>query len=125
MARFTGASQHIPVLLLKTRSTPADSYEEYFSSKPFTCTFVPVLEHRSNVQNLDYVRSLLAEGKLGRHSDALYGGLIFTSQRAVESFAKVVEEVEANSQYVKDTKQSSSTVRSHHGWCCPYAIATS
>ncbi len=114
MAQLTSESDHIPVLLLKTRSTPADSYEEYFSSKPFTSTFVPVLEHRSNAQNLDYIRSLLAEGRFGRHSDAVYGGMIFTSQRAVESFTKVVGDVETNSQDARDTQQSSSTVRSHH-----------
>lgn len=96
----TSAPHHIPVLLLKTKSTPADSYEEYFSNEPFTCTFVPVLEHQSNPQSLDHIRSLLLERKLGRDRNAAYGGMIFTSQRAVEGFAKVVGEIEkaANSQ---------------------------
>jgi hypothetical protein len=86
----------IPVLLLKTKSTPVDSYEEYFSNEPFTPTFVPVLEHRPNLQNLDLVRSLLLGGKFGRDDNVKYGGMIFTSQRAVEGFAKVVDEVEAD-----------------------------
>ena len=86
----------VPVLLLKTRSTPADGYEEYFSKEPFTPIFVPVLEHRPNVHNLDLIRSLLRDGKLGRGRNAKYGGMIFTSQRAVEAFARVVDEVEAD-----------------------------
>jgi hypothetical protein len=91
----------IPILLLKTKSTPNDSYEEYFSSTSslplFAPIFVPVLEHRSDVQNLEVVKRSLRDGgdgalkgrKMGR-----YGGMIFTSQRAVEGFAGVVEELE-------------------------------
>jgi hypothetical protein len=87
----------IPVLLLKTRSTPVDTYDEYFSNEPFTPTFVPVLEHRPNIENLEFVRSLLLDGKLGREHNAKYGGIIFTSQRAVEGFAKAVDQAEADS----------------------------
>jgi hypothetical protein len=90
------SSHRIPALLLKTKSTPDDSYEEYFSNEPFTPIFVPVLEHRPDRQNLDFVRSLLLDGKLGRDDGAKYGGVIFTSQRAVEGFAKVMDEMEAN-----------------------------
>ena len=88
------ATRQSPVLLLKTRSTPVDCYEEHFSHEPFTPIFVPVLEHNPNEQNLDSIRSLLLDGKLGRNHDAKYGGMIFTSQRAVEGFATVVEQVE-------------------------------
>lgn len=102
------------VLLLKTKSTPADSYEEYFSNPPYTCTFVPVLEHRSNVENLATVRSLLAEGKLGRTPEARYGGMIFTSQRAVEGFAKVVAELDVDSPNKTNTETSPSTFCSHN-----------
>jgi uroporphyrinogen-III synthase len=87
----------IPVLLLKTRSTPVDTYDEYFSNEPFTPTFVPVLEHRPNIENVEFVRSLLLDGKLGREHNAKYGGIIFTSQRAVEGFAKAVDQAEADS----------------------------
>lgn len=93
---MSNSSHRIPVLLLKTKSTPDDSYEGYFSNEPFTSAFVPVLEHRPNGRNLDFIQSLLLDGKLGRHDDAKYGGVIFTSQRAVEGFAKVVDEIEAN-----------------------------
>jgi uroporphyrinogen-III synthase len=87
----------IPVLLLKTKSTPVDTYDEYFSNEPFAPTFVPVLEHRPNIQNLEFVRSLLLDGKLGRENNAEYGGIIFTSQRAVEGFAKAVDQAKADS----------------------------
>src|SRR5437016_3808253 len=90
------SSHQMPVILLKTKSTPDDSYEEYFSNEAFTPTFVPVLEHRPNGQNLDLVRSLLLDRKLSRDHDAKYGGMVFTSQRAVEGFAKVVDEIEAS-----------------------------
>ena len=98
----------IPVLLLKTRSHPHDAYEEYFggrsaptniansgqqltSSIPvFLPEFVPVLEHRRNVENLETLERLLGSGELGNR----YGGMIFTSQRAVEAWAEVVKRVE-------------------------------
>ncbi|ERF71249.1 hypothetical protein EPUS_05301 [Endocarpon pusillum Z07020] len=85
-------SLKIPILLLKTKSIPNDSYEEYFSSPSslFAPVFVPVLEHKPNASNLEQVKKLLQEGELkGR-----YGGMIFTSQRAVEGFAQVVQELE-------------------------------
>jgi uroporphyrinogen-III synthase len=89
--------ERIPVLLLKTKSTPVDTYEEYFSNEPFAPTFIPVLEHRPHIRNLEFVRSLLLDGKLGREHNAKYGGIIFTSQRAVEGFAKAVHQAEADS----------------------------
>lgn len=86
------ASPKIPILLLKTKSTPNDSYDEYFSTptSPFTPIFVPVLQHKPNLSNLEAVKALLRDGGLRRK----YGGMIFTSQRAVEGFAQVVQELE-------------------------------
>lgn len=92
----------IPILLLKTKSTPTDSYEQYFSaaSAPlFTPIFVPVLEHRPNVQNLETVKSWLRDGVARgagpkKRMMGKYGGMIFTSQRAVEAFATVVADLE-------------------------------
>ncbi|KLU84578.1 hypothetical protein MAPG_03618 [Magnaporthiopsis poae ATCC 64411] len=86
----------VPVFFLKTKSSPADAYEEQFS-KPlngvfFEPEFVPVLEHRFLDAGMDRVRSLLKGGKISRAPEAEYGGLIFTSQRAVEAFATLVEE---------------------------------
>ncbi|KIY02946.1 uncharacterized protein Z520_01411 [Fonsecaea multimorphosa CBS 102226] len=105
----------IPVLLLKTRSQPHDAYEEFFGpSSPFCRSgrgsasgattennadsaspvflpeFVPVLDHRANTQNLGALEELLKSGRLSEQ----YGGMIFTSQRAVEAWADVVKRVE-------------------------------
>ena len=82
----------LPLLLLKTRTTPIDTYETHFSrsSSPFTPTFIPVLEHQPNEQNLARIKQLLRERRLTEE----YGGVIFTSQRAVEGFARVVGEVD-------------------------------
>ncbi|MCJ1302003.1 hypothetical protein MMC08_004804 [Hypocenomyce scalaris] len=79
----------IPILLLKTRSNPTDGYHEYFSKPPFTPTFVPVLEHSYNSAALAHVKGLLCNGSFGSQNPK-YGGLIFTSQRAVEAFTSVV-----------------------------------
>lgn len=93
---------HIPILLLKTRTTPTDTYEAHFSrsSSPFTPTFIPVLEHQPNEQNLARIRTLLRERRLTEE----YGGVIFTSQRAVEGFARVVGEVDAEEERQGDIR---------------------
>ncbi|KLJ07797.1 uroporphyrinogen-III synthase [Blastomyces silverae] len=76
-----------PIFLLKTKSTPHDGYEEYFSASGYyDPTFVPVLEHRFREASLRRVRDLFVSGKIGEQ----YGGLIFTSQRAVEGFARII-----------------------------------
>ncbi|TLD18304.1 uroporphyrinogen-III synthase [Venturia nashicola] len=89
----------IPVLLLKTKSTPGDGYEDYFNSLnngKYEPTFVPVLEHRFRQDHMQTIRDLIANGEFGL-SQGLngvmpkYGGIIFTSQRAVEAFSQVVE----------------------------------
>lgn len=84
----------IPIFLLKTKSLPQDGYEEYFrgveeglvKTEP---VFVPVLEHRFDEGNLAVVRELLGDKQFGAQR---YGGLIFTSQRAVEAFGRLVDE---------------------------------
>lgn len=112
---FVWTMAPIPIVLLKTRSTPHDTYDEYFSSLPsssrkinperqaeitdssappqsglaFCPVFVPVLEHRSNTEQLGRIKQMLLDGSLG----STYGGMIFTSQRAVEAFASVLEEM--------------------------------
>ncbi|EXJ60114.1 hypothetical protein A1O7_04266 [Cladophialophora yegresii CBS 114405] len=102
MATPAPPSSTVPVLLLKTRSQPHDAYEEYFSgfrdgggrgelsTLVFRPEFVPVLEHRPNSENLAGLVKLLSEGRLSEQ----YGGMIFTSQRAVEAWADVVKRVE-------------------------------
>jgi uroporphyrinogen-III synthase len=86
-----------PVLLLKTRSTPNDGYEEQFSAVKdaesfFEPLFVPVLEHKFLEDGLTIVKDLLQKRQIGRETGTKYGGLIFTSQRAVEAFSKLVVE---------------------------------
>lgn len=96
--------QPIPVLLLKTKSSPADAYEELFStassngdssSLSFEPTFVPVLQHQFDETGVDKLRTLLRQKRIGTSPDCEFGGIIFTSQRAVEVFAHVVREDEA------------------------------
>ncbi len=90
-------SQKTPVFLLKTKSTPGDAYEELFSSSvedglDFEPAFVPVLEHRFLDPGMGTVRNLLQNDGIGTAQDSPYGGLIFTSQRAVEAFTALVQE---------------------------------
>lgn len=88
----TKISSPIPIFLLKTKSLPHDGYEEYFEKVEGTePQFVPVLEHRFDEGNLGVVRGLL-EGKRFGSGEGEYGGLIFTSQRAVEAFGRLVDE---------------------------------
>jgi uroporphyrinogen-III synthase len=91
----------IPILLLKTKSVPTDTYEELFHTLDngrYAPVFVPVLEHRFKRDALSAVRQhvisrgFVPEAQQGR---ATYGALIFTSQRAVEAFTEVVEEIRA------------------------------
>lgn len=95
------ATHTIPILLLKSCSQPDDTYEEHFSSPTpagfdassihsFSPAFVPVLEHTPNAPALSHLGNLLRTGALKRK----YGGIIFTSQRAVEAWADVVHAVE-------------------------------
>ena len=129
-----------PLLLLKTRSTPLDGYEEFFTgervikkqlglesrsrggesasssagidSDPYSGVqshyhpvFIPVLEHRFHKENLNKLKDIFLAGGFDLDSEAdgasasqgqvqKYGGLIFTSQRAVEAFGKVLEEAD-------------------------------
>ena len=91
--------QKIPLLLLKTQSTPTDGYEEYFSTFDngrYEPVFVPVLEHRFIEDSLAQVRARIISGGFTVKSNAglkKYGAIIFTSQRAVEAFVKVVDDI--------------------------------
>lgn len=93
---MASGSSKVPVLLLKTKSTPTDAYEELFSTTRdgfgFEPTFVPVLQHKFEDEGMQQVGKLLRERRIHIYAGAKYGGLIFTSQRAVEAFAKLVED---------------------------------
>jgi uroporphyrinogen-III synthase len=86
----------IPVILLKTKSESTDSYEEYFTQAGFLPSFAPVLEHNFRKQSLQEIANLYRTGDLGlapNQDGSLpkYGGIIFTSQRAVEAFSSVIQ----------------------------------
>ncbi|CRL21308.1 Tetrapyrrole biosynthesis, uroporphyrinogen III synthase [Penicillium camemberti] len=83
-----------PILLLKTKSSPNDGYEDFFSAQNHAPTFVPVLEHRFLKNNLTQVRDQFRTGAFNTNTPTprKYGGLIFTSQRAVEGFAQMIED---------------------------------
>lgn len=99
----------IPVYLLKTKSSPTDNYEDYFASldngkyKPL---FVPVLEHMFRDDTLRKLRlsaerfsfaggsEATARQKATHNPAKRYGGIIFTSQRAVDAFATVVAKLD-------------------------------
>ncbi|KAJ5777670.1 Tetrapyrrole biosynthesis uroporphyrinogen III synthase [Penicillium odoratum] len=87
-----------PILLLKTRSSPHDGYDDFLSAQGYNPSFIPVLEHRFNTKNLAQVRDLFASGAFEPNAtnkdetEKKYGGMIFTSQRAVEGFAKMIEQ---------------------------------
>ncbi|KAF1916367.1 tetrapyrrole biosynthesis, uroporphyrinogen III synthase [Ampelomyces quisqualis] len=90
---------NVPILLLKTKSAPTDTYEELFTTLDngrYTPVFVPVLEHRFKRDTLTEVQThIIKKGFVSTAKGGLatYGALIFTSQRAVEAFAKIVEDI--------------------------------
>ncbi|KAJ5941919.1 Tetrapyrrole biosynthesis uroporphyrinogen III synthase [Penicillium verrucosum] len=51
-----------PILLLKTKSSPHDGYDDFFSAQNYTPTFIPVLEHRFLKHNLTQVRDQFSTG---------------------------------------------------------------
>ncbi|PFH63041.1 hypothetical protein XA68_10082 [Ophiocordyceps unilateralis] len=87
----SSATTAVPVLLLKTPSSPLDPYEEHLSGSEYAPQFVPVLCHRRSADAAARVEALLRRRQIGIDGGCAFGGLIFTSQRAVEAFAAVVE----------------------------------
>ncbi|CAO2654408.1 Nn.00g111410.m01.CDS01 [Neocucurbitaria sp. VM-36] len=89
----------IPVLLLKTKSVPKDTYEELFLTSDdhaYAPVFVPVLEHQFKRDVLKEVQhNIISRGFVPKSQNGLagYGALIFTSQRAVEAFTEIVEKI--------------------------------
>ncbi|KAI5364152.1 putative tetrapyrrole biosynthesis, uroporphyrinogen III synthase, uroporphyrinogen-III synthase [Septoria linicola] len=94
-----------PIYLLKTPSLPSDSYEHYFnelSNPSYKPIFVPVLEHIFRDDALRNLKRSAERFAFAGGSEATarqvatnnpakrYGGLIFTSQRAVDAFGSVV-----------------------------------
>ncbi|KAK7180193.1 hypothetical protein DPSP01_012047 [Paraphaeosphaeria sporulosa] len=89
----------VPLLLLKTKSAPTDAYEEYFTSLDdgkYEPVFVPVLEHRFKQETVSQVRQHIENGDFASThpgSRPKFGAMVFTSQRAVEAFARIVEDM--------------------------------
>lgn len=90
----------IPIILLKNASNGhTDPYTTHFSSHSsspnvtYQPMYVPVLEHTLRIKPV--LSALEVFSEVQRHDDATasftYGGLIFTSQRAVEAFASALE----------------------------------
>jgi uroporphyrinogen-III synthase len=92
-------AEQTPVLLLKTKSNPTDAYEDLFRTPrdgfDFEPTFVPVLQHQFEGHGMQQVGQLLEEQKIGTSPLAKYGGLVFTSQRAVAAFDELVKNGQA------------------------------
>jgi uroporphyrinogen-III synthase len=97
-----------PILLIKTKSKPKDLYEERFSSSVSTKydpAFVACLSHQILSEATSYINKLITDGCFIPDSDQhpesqrnKYGGIIFTSQRAVEAFELVVKDLTSKSQ---------------------------
>lgn len=92
-----------PIIFLKTKSQPTDNYEKYFDSRngatQFEPSFIPVLMHRIKPNAVTQFTEWLEAGAFSRyqHKFTTYGGIIFTSQRAVEVFSAAVANVLENS----------------------------
>lgn len=99
----------VPVYLLKTKSYPTDAYEDYFSklkNGKYNPVFAPVLEHMFRDDALRTLRrsaerfafaggsEATARQKATNNPAKKYGGMIFTSQRAVDAFATVVAKLD-------------------------------
>jgi uroporphyrinogen-III synthase len=92
------ARSKIPILLLKTKSLPVDGYEEYFQiadDHQFQPSFVPVLQHQFREDALQHIQDLIAGNGFCTSFESApdkkkYGGIIFTSQRAVEALTTVI-----------------------------------
>ncbi|PKS07083.1 hypothetical protein jhhlp_005680 [Lomentospora prolificans] len=90
-------TSRVPVLFLKTKSAPSDAYEDLFSKQPlpqcvFEPQFVPVLRHSFKENGMAEARTALQNRQVNETTEAKYGGMIFTSQRAVEAFTALVED---------------------------------
>lgn len=99
----------IPVYLLKTKSSPSDAYEDHLSKLDngrYKLIFVPVLEHMLRDDALRTLRRSAERFAFAGGSEATprqketnnpakrYGGIVFTSQRAVDAFATVVAKLD-------------------------------
>ncbi|KAL9640949.1 MAG: hypothetical protein Q9204_000459 [Flavoplaca sp. TL-2023a] len=95
----------IPIIFLKNPSAGhTDPYTSHFVSHPipsqsslYKPMYVPVLEHYSDTAPILDMLSQSGQSKgpdqVNTSGDFPYGGLIFTSQRAVEAFASALDSI--------------------------------
>ncbi|CAD0107566.1 unnamed protein product [Aureobasidium uvarum] len=98
---MASTTSDIPVLLLKTKSIPADGYQEIFAGwNNYLPTFLPVLEHRFREESLTWLKNITSGRGFSPDTsvaaESSFGGIIFTSQRAVEAFTSIVESLESD-----------------------------
>lgn len=99
----------VPVYLLKTKSTPTDAYQTHISqlsNGKYQPLFVPVLDHifrddplralRRHAERFAFAGGSPADArrKATNNPAKRYGGMVFTSQRAVDAFATVVAKLD-------------------------------
>ncbi|KAL8676806.1 MAG: hypothetical protein Q9186_006713 [Xanthomendoza sp. 1 TL-2023] len=107
-----GTNVSIPIIFLKTPSVGhKDPYTTYFDCNPLSPSssyepfYVPVLEHTSNLTPIVTMLSCYHRSK-GYQQNACesfpYAGLIFTSQRAVETFASALDSLLPNNMFDHD-----------------------
>ncbi|CEJ93413.1 hypothetical protein VHEMI09003 [[Torrubiella] hemipterigena] len=93
-------NRHSYIALLKTKSTPTDGYENICRSSQLNNgvnivpQFVPVLLHKFNDKGMSVLGDLITNQMIGNEVKSKYGGMIFTSQRAVEAFAAALSEMQ-------------------------------
>lgn len=95
----SAASTNLTIFLLKTpstsysedQSTVNDPYSTLLSERSYLTHFIPVLSHRIDPDNAQQLASLLANPI----PLASYGGLVITSQRAVEALDHTLQEISA------------------------------
>ncbi|KAL7276509.1 uroporphyrinogen-III synthase [Rhizina undulata] len=105
-----------PLILLKTKNSPTDPYETHFTTHPFVPStgdpvpfnpiYVPVLQHRhinlsllEEIITTNRIRAIYSEPNSRLESEEggiVYGGLIITSQRAVEALGSVLSKLSSN-----------------------------
>ncbi|EPQ63642.1 Bgt-4392 [Blumeria graminis f. sp. tritici] len=89
-------NEDMPVILLKDKCEDDDPYVKHFAESTgipkLDPIFVPVLEHQFVETEVEKFRKILHEKEIGKQKSSKYGGLIFTSKRAVEAFMQLVVE---------------------------------
>ncbi|KAI4274545.1 MAG: hypothetical protein L6R38_006072 [Xanthoria sp. 2 TBL-2021] len=102
--RENDSKEFIPIIFFKNPSAGhTDPYTSHFVSGPpsspnsaYEPLYVPVLEHTSNTGPILDMLSQLSQSKIPDQAATAhfsYGGLIFTSQRAVEAFASALDSI--------------------------------